>query len=348
MNVPRKPIKAALFGATGYSGFELMQLIDKHPAMEITHATSRQAAGMTLNEVYPTLSRRRLCGPETVPLDQIDLAFLCLPHGGEPGCSMEEAARLRAAGVAVVDLSGDYRLQDLGEYLRWYGCEHRYPELAAAAVYGLSEWRREAVAEAKMVANPGCYPTCTALSLWPLCQEQLLSSAPLVINAMSGVSGAGRSGKIANLFVEVNESAKAYNPGQKHRHLPEIRQTLRAMAGGSLPGEVVFTPHLIPVNRGILTTTYAGLKQGVTLQQARTLYRAWYADAPFVQVLDEGDQACLRHVVGTNQVVISLHQADEHGVVVCAAMDNLIKGAAGQALQNANLMFGFEETEGLL
>ncbi|CAM2007456.1 N-acetyl-gamma-glutamyl-phosphate reductase [Acanthopleuribacter pedis] len=347
MNHP-KNVRAALFGATGYSGLELMQLIKNHPFIEITHATSRKAAGSCLSEVFPTLERRRLCAPDAVDLASIDLAFLCLPHGGDPGCSMEEAARLRAAGVAVVDLSGDYRLKDLNAYMRWYGCAHRYPELVDSAVYGLSEWNRAAVAEAALVANPGCYPTCTALSLWPLFGDDLMRSGSLVINAMSGVSGAGRGAKVANLYVEVNESAKAYNPGQKHRHLPEIRQTLTAMAGHSLDQEVVFTPHLIPVNRGILTTTYVPLKQGVTFQQCHARYRDHYDAAPFVHVLNDGEQVCLRHAVGSNHVVISLHQADDHGLIVCAAMDNLIKGAAGQALQNANIMLGFAETEGLL
>lgn len=348
MTFPAKKVRAAVFGATGYSGLELMQLISRHPSIEIAYATSRQAAGLSLGEVVPTLERRRLCAPDEVDLNGVDLAFLCLPHGGGPGCSMEEAAKLRAAGVRVVDLSGDYRLKDLHEYTRWYGCDHRYPELVAQAVYGLSEWNRSAVAEASLVANPGCYPTCTALSLWPLFGEALMRTGSLVINAMSGVSGAGRGAKVANLFVEVNESAKAYNPGQKHRHLPEIRQTLTAMAGFPLEQEVVFTPHLIPVNRGILTTTYVPLKQGVTLQQVHARYRDLYENAPFVHVLDAGNQVSLRHAVGGNHVVISLHQADDHGLIVCAAMDNLIKGAAGQALQNANIMLGFEETEGLL
>ncbi|CAM2067131.1 N-acetyl-gamma-glutamyl-phosphate reductase [Sulfidibacter corallicola] len=340
-----KDIDVAVFGATGYSGFELVKLLLNHPRVRLGHATSGSNPDANLNQLHPTTLDLPLCSPQSVPLNEIDLAFLCLPHGAGPGRGQEEAARLARAGVRVIDLGGDYRLREIDHYRRWYQTEHAHADLLGSFVYGLSEFHRTRIADATRVANPGCYPTCTALALYPLAEAGWLTEGSIVINAVSGLSGAGRGLKIPSLFVEANENVTPYHPGQVHRHVPEIMQTLRDMSGAEIPS-VVFVPHLAPVNRGILATIHVPLSQGPSMSEIREHYAARYEKEPFVHLLAEGATASLKHTCGTNHTAISLHPC-EGGLVVVASIDNLLKGAAGQAVQNMNLMFGLPETEGL-
>lgn len=337
-------IRVGIAGATGYTGVELIRLLVDHPEVEITALTSQQYAGQKIQNVFPSLAGRidLACTPLSVEsLSAVaDVVFTALPHQS----AMEVIPDLLQSGLKVVDLSADYRLRDAAVYEQWYQ-PHTSPELLAEAVYGLPELYREAIAEARLIANPGCYPTSAALAMAPLLKNDLVDQASLVIDSKSGTSGAGRGAKTGSLFCEVNEGFKAYGVAG-HRHTPEIEQTLSQVAGREMT--VSFTPHLLPVNRGILSTCYAGLKQMMTTSALLDLYREFYAGEFFVRVGDEGILPNVNNVRGSNFCDLGLVADPRTGrCIVIAAIDNLVKGAAGQAVQNFNIQAGLDETTAL-
>lgn len=336
--------KVAVIGASGYTGVELLRLLAGHPQVAVTCVTSRQQAGQPLREAFPSLAGIYDLTFEAVEpaalAGRADLAFLAVPHQA----AMAMVPQLLTAGCKVVDLSADYRLHDAAVYAEWYE-PHRTPELLAEAVYGLPELYREQVRPARLVANPGCYPTSAALALAPLLRNRLIDPATIIIDSKSGTSGAGRAAKVDTLYCEVNEGFKAYGL-PRHRHTPEIEQTLSEVAGEAVT--ISFTPHLVPVNRGILSTCYASMSTDLSLTELLAVYRAHYAGEFFVRVLPEGQLPNVSQVRGSNFCDVGLAvDPRTRRVVVVAAIDNLVKGAAGQALQNMNLMLGIDEREGL-
>jgi N-acetyl-gamma-glutamyl-phosphate reductase len=333
-------IRAGIFGATGYTGYELSKLLLGHSEAEIVFATSRRNAGRRLSDLYPCPYDVALVTPEDAELDQIDVAFCCLPHGE----SMSWVERAHQAGVRVVDLSADFRLRDVGVYEQWYRVSHTSPHLLAQAVYGLPEVYREQIASADLIAGPGCYPTSVLLALYPLIQGRHLGSERIIVDSKSGVSGAGRKTSVTNLFVEVNEDFRPYAVGRAHRHLPEIEQELRAWGGEA---QVTFSPHLLPLSRGILSTLYVTLGPAWSVGRLVTLYERAYTDHPFIHVLPEGQLSSLAFVVYTNRCAISFAAVGEGEFIIVSAIDNLLKGASGQLVQCMNLMFGLDEGMGL-
>jgi len=337
-------ISTGIFGATGYTGHELVRILSAHPQASIRWATSESYAGQRLRDVFPCPYELQLLPMEEVALDEVDVVFACLPHGA----SMEAVAHARHAGVKVVDLSADFRLADPANYESWYNVPHTAPDLLPEAVYGLPELHRAAIRQASLVANPGCYPTSVILGLHPLVSAGLLADSTVIVDAKSGVSGAGRKLNLTTHFVEANENFSPYNIGHTHRHIAEMEQELAAAGNRAEPVRVIFSPHLLPVNRGILSTMYVQLLEAWPAERLVAHYREVYAGEPFVQVLEAGRLATLRHVVGSNRCAISLTPVGDTGrVIVVSCIDNLIKGASGQAVQNMNLMFGLEETMGL-
>jgi N-acetyl-gamma-glutamyl-phosphate reductase len=333
-------IAAGIFGATGYTGFELAQLLTAHPEIEIAFATSRSSAGGRLSDLYPSPLDVPLIAPEEANLGAVDVAFTCLPHGE----SMDAVRTAREAGVRCVDLSADFRLRDVGVYEQWYKVGHVAPELLEEAIYGLSEVYRDQVKGADLVANPGCYPTSVLLALYPLARGGHIAGGQVIVDSKSGVSGAGRKLRVGSLFCEVSENFSAYSIGRAHRHLPEMEQELAAWG---TEARVTFSPHLLPVVRGILSTIYLTLEEGWSADRLVALYREVYADEPFVHVLPVGQLASLAYVNHTNRCALSFAEAGENTFIIVSAIDNLIKGASGQAVQNMNLMYGLEETAGL-
>lgn len=334
-------IRVGIVGGTGYTGVELLRLLAGHPDVELAAITSRSEAGTAVAEMFESLRGHVdlvFSEPDPAVLSGCDLVFFATPNG----TAMQLVPELLAAGVRVIDLAADFRLHDPALWEQWYGMPHACPELLAEAVYGLPELNRAAIRAARLVANPGCYPTATALGLLPLVEAGLIATDGLVADCKSGVSGAGRGAKTAMLMGEVGESFKAYAvPG--HRHLPEIRQTLGAVAGGDVG--LVFVPHLLPMIRGIHATLYGRLTGEADLQQ---LFEQRYADEPFVDVLPPGAHPETRSVRGVNHCRIAVHRPQGGDtVVVLSVIDNLTKGAAGQAVQNMNLMFGLDERTGL-
>lgn len=337
-------VKVAIVGASGYTGVELVRLLHAHPEVEITCVTSRQNVGEELAAVFPSLQGAvaQVCDDVDVDLvcSKADFIFTALPHQ----TAMAVVPAFIRAGKRVVDLSADYRLRDVAVYEQWYQ-PHTSPELLAEAVYGLPEVYRERIVQARLVANPGCYPTSIALALKPLLERDLVDAATLVADAKSGTSGAGRSAKLGSLFCEVNEGFKAYGVAN-HRHTPEIEQTLSHIAKS--PIRLTFTPHLLPINRGILSTCYAQLKVALSAADLHRLYLEHYATEPYVRVLPQGVYPNVAYVRGSNFCDLNLTVDVRTGrVIVMAAIDNLVKGAAGQAVQNMNLMLGFDEGLGL-
>ncbi len=332
-----------IVGGTGYTGVELLRLLATHPVAEVAVITSRSAAGLAVADMFPSLRGHvdlRFSEPDLGRLAACDLVFFATPNG----TAMAMVPELLAAGTRVIDLAADFRLKDPGEWEQWYGMPHACPGLLEEAVYGLPETDRSAIRAARLVANPGCYPTATLLGLAPLVETDLVDPESLIADCKSGVSGAGRKASLGMLMGECGESFKAYAvPG--HRHLPEIRQGLARMAGRA-PG-LVFVPHLVPMIRGIHATLYARLRarDPGDLQQ---LFERRYADEPFVDVMPAGAHPETRSVRGANQCRIAVHRPqDGDTLVVLSVIDNLVKGAAGQAVQNMNLMLGLEETAGL-
>jgi N-acetyl-gamma-glutamyl-phosphate reductase len=338
-------VNIAIVGSSGYTGGELYRLLINHPRVRVTAVTSEKSAGKPLTSIFPQLAglTELVCeplNPEAIA-QKADFVFLALPHV----TAQEAAYRFHELGKKVVDLSADYRLADPAVYELWYEHCHQYPELLKSAVYGLPELHRERIRRASLVANPGCYPTGAILALAPLIKKGIVNLKSIIIDSKSGVSGAGRSPSLAHHFPEVNEGLMAYKIGT-HRHTPEIEQELKILAGQSVM--ISFTPHLIPMNRGILTTSYAALNTAADTGVVHTLYREFYRDEPFVRLLAPGEFPNVRNVRGSNFCDIGIY-ADRRTdrVVVVSAIDNLVKGASGQAIQNMNLMLGFHEMEGI-
>ncbi len=333
-------IDVGVLGATGYTGVELIRLLGRHEQVQLKFATSRSNPDRSLAQVFPGAPDFNLIDPEHAALEDVDLVFLCLPHEQ----SAEAAAAALQAGTRVIDLSAAFRLADGDTYRRWYGQRHPAPELLDEAVYGLTETERERLAGARLVANPGCYPTTVLLALYPLLLESAVSGQ-VIVDAKSGVSGAGRTPKLASQFVEVAEDLRPYSIGRTHRHLPEMEAIL-ARWSDTKP-RLIFSPHLVPISRGLLSTLYVPLRSDWVEPQLHDLYLETYTDEPFITILPVGEVATMRQVNYSNRCVIGMTEVDGT-LIVTAAIDNLQKGAAGQALQNMNVVFGFEETTGLL
>lgn len=335
-------VKVGIVGGTGYTGVELLRLLATHGQVEVVAITSRAECGRRVDELFPNLRGHYqlvFSEPEVTELAACDVVFFATPHN----VAMNLVPELLAAGTRVIDLSADYRLRDAVQWSQWYGEPHASPELLAEAVYGLPEVNRAAIAGARLVACPGCYPTAVQLGLIPLLARGLVDPAHLIASAASGVSGAGRQAKLDNLLSEVSDSFKAYGVAG-HRHLPEIEQGLGDVAGQ--PVQVTFVPHLLPMIRGIHATLFGQLRADPGDVQA--LYESWYADEPFVDVLPVGMLPQTRTVRGANrcQIAISVPQ-ERDTVVVMSTIDNLVKGASGQAIQNLNIMLGLPEDTGL-
>ena len=341
-----KKFRIAIAGASGYAGAELVRLAAAHPYFEITAVTSEKSAGQSVASVFPSLTgvvqqKFEALAPEALA-ERADALFLALPHTK----SQEPVALCMKTGKLVVDLSADYRLKDVTAYEKWYQSPHAHPSLLREAVYGLPELHRSAIAKAKLVASPGCYPTAAILQLAPLFAKGLVQLDTIVIDAKSGVSGAGRSPALPYHFPEAHESLEPYKIGQ-HRHIPEIEQELSGVMG--MPGAVTiaFTPHLVPMNRGILSTAYCKLKTEIKLPELRALYREFYKGERFIR-LYEDIVPNPRYIKGSNYCDIGVYADHRAGwVVTVAAVDNLVKGAAGQAIQAMNLMMGIPEETGL-
>ena len=338
-------LKAAIVGASGYTGVELLRILHSHPEVAVTCVTSEQSAGKPISDVFPTLRGRCdivLENLEPVGIaEKVDIVFTALPHKA----AMEVVPTFLKMEKNVVDLSADYRLRDAAVYEQWYD-KHLNPEFLQEAVYGLPELRRAQIAEASLVANPGCYPTSVILGLAPLLKNKVIDPKSIIVDAKSGVSGAGRGAKVDGLYCEVNEGFRAYGVGGVHRHIPEIEQELSLLAGSPLA--ISFTPHLVPMDRGILSTIYSAPLGKVTAADLVTLYDAFYDGEPFVRVLPEGTFPSTAHVRGSNFCDIGIAVDQRTGrVIVVSAIDNLVKGASGQAVQNMNLMCGLPETLGL-
>ncbi|HJO35278.1 MAG TPA: N-acetyl-gamma-glutamyl-phosphate reductase [Gammaproteobacteria bacterium] len=337
-------ITAGIVGGTGYTGVELLRLLAAHPDVSLRVITSRGAAGTRVGELFPSLRRAldlTFSAPDPAFLAECDVVFFATPHA----TAMSLAPALLEAGSRLVDLSADFRLRDPAQWAQWYGQQHAAPTLLAEAVYGLPERNRAAIRQARLVACPGCYPTAIQLGLLPLLDADWVDRDSLIASAASGVSGAGRVPKLGALLTEAGESLSAYAVGG-HRHLPEIEQQLAAFAGGS--ATVTFVPHLAPMTRGIHATLYARLREPVSEAQLQSCFDAVYADEPFVDVLPLGSVPATRDVRGSNVCRLAVHRPQgRETVVILSAIDNLVKGAAGQAVQNMNLMFGLPETQGL-
>lgn len=338
-------IKAGIIGATGYAGGELVRILTAHKDVEIKWYGSRSYIDQKYASVYQNLFQivDAVCMDDNMEelAEQVDVIFTATPQGLCASLVTEQIL----SKVKIVDLSADFRIKDVSVYEKWYGIEHKSPQFIEEAVYGLCEVNREEVKKARLVANPGCYTTCSILTAYPLAKEGLIDMGTLIIDAKSGTSGAGRGAKTANLFCEVNENMKAYGVAT-HRHTPEIEEQLGYASGE----EVVlnFTPHLVPMNRGILATEYAKLKKDVSWGEVKAIYDKYYGDEKFIRVLDKGICPETKWVEGSNYVDIGF-QIDlrTKRIIMMGAIDNLVKGAAGQAVQNMNLMFGLPESEGL-
>lgn len=333
-----------IIGATGYTGSILLKLLSGHPEVEVQLVTSENSAGQRVGEHYPGLQRYRDLVFQKVPesLPPLDLYFLCLPHGK----AMDFAGRIISTSSRIIDLSADFRIQSPADFEKWYQQPHAVPELCQQAVFGLTEIYRDSIKDAQLVANPGCYPTSMLLPLIPLFKAGLPISEPLIVDSKSGVSGAGRNPGLKGQFAVVNENFSAYKIGRSHRHIGEVEEKLSHFAGK--PVELVFTPHLLPVNRGILSTIYVHFSEAVNEEKIRSILNEQYSDEPFVKVLDTGQNPELTHVRYSNRCDIGLQVFKEGKLaIIVSCIDNLVKGASGQAIQNMNLLFGWPETLGL-
>lgn len=339
-------IKAGIIGATGYAGAEIVRLLTGHPDAEIVWYGSRSYIEQPYADIYGSMFEivtNRCDGEDLEKLaESVDVIFTATPQGYLSSVLTESIL----AKTKVVDLSADYRIKDAARYEAWYKIHHESPQFLEEAVYGLCEINRASIKEARLIANPGCFPTCSILSLYPLVKEGLIDPRGIIIDAKSGTSGAGRGAKVANLFCEVNESIKAYGV-TTHRHTPEIEDQLGYACGQEIT--LTFTPHLVPMNRGILVTAYAPLTEGVTQAMIDDAYARCYQGEPFVRVMPGSRAPETRNVKGSNYAdVNAVIDSRTNRVVVMGAIDNLVKGAAGQAVQNMNLLCGLEETEGLM
>jgi N-acetyl-gamma-glutamyl-phosphate reductase len=342
-------VHVAVIGASGYSGEELVRLLIRHPGIELAGITSRQHAGAPLATIFPRFAGQRYADLafvdseiSTIVGTRAEVVFIALPHGVAAGF----ARPLLEAGRRVIDLSADFRIKNPATYEEYYGTAPHAPELAATSVYGLPEVYREQIRTAQLVASPGCYPTSVLLPLLPLVKARLLDNTSIAVTSMSGVSGAGRNAKTDYLFVECNESVRAYSV-PKHRHLGEIEQELSCAAGA--PVMINFTPHLVPITRGIHTTIYASLARGADAERIATAFEKAYRDEPFVRLLGANGAPDTKHVAGSNFIDIAWRVDPRTGrLILLSAEDNLVKGAAGQAVQCLNIMCGFPETAALL
>lgn len=334
-------IKVGIVGGTGYTGVELLRLLAIHPNAELAVITSRGEAGMPVADMFPSLRgyvNLKFSDPAQVDLSACDVVFFATPNG----IAMQQTRELLAKNVRVIDLAADFRIKDVATWEKWYGMTHACPELINEAVYGLPEINREKISKSKLVANPGCYPTAVQLGFMPLLEAGVIDPTYLIADAKSGVSGAGRKAEVHALLAEAGDNFKAYGVAG-HRHLPEISQGLAAMANKQVG--LTFTPHLLPMIRGIHATLYAKLTKSVDLQK---LFEDRYANEAFVDVLPKGSHPETRSVRGSNQCRIAVHQPQGGDtVVILSVIDNLVKGAAGQAVQNMNIMFGLAEGLGL-
>jgi N-acetyl-gamma-glutamyl-phosphate reductase len=334
-------IKLGIVGGTGYTGVELMRLLARHPAACVQVITSRSEAGKPVAELFPNLRGMvdlEFVAPQVDSYRECDLVFFATPNT----TAMSQAEELLAAGIRVIDLAADFRIKDIPTWEQWYGATHACPALVEDAVYGLPELNREAIKNARLVANPGCYPTSVTLALLPLLANGMIEPKSIIADCKSGTSGAGRKASVGTAFCEVTESVKAYGV-DGHRHLPEIREVLQTIDSNA---DLVFTPHLMPIIRGIHATVYADAIGSADRVQA--VFEDYYRDEPFVDVMPAGSHPETRSVRGANVCRIAVHHlAAANKYVVLSVEDNLVKGAAGQAIQNMNLMFGLDETAGL-
>ena len=337
--------KAGIIGATGYAGAELVRILMGHKEVEIKWFGSRSYIDQKYESIYQNMFQivDAVCMDDNMEelAEQVDVIFTATPQGFCASMMSEEILKK----TKVIDLSADFRMKDVDIYEKWYGIEHKSPQFIKEAVYGLCEVNREDIRSARLVANPGCYTTCSILTAYPLAKEGLIDMSTLIIDAKSGTSGAGRSAKTANLYCEVNENMKAYGVAT-HRHTPEIEEQLGYAAGEKVV--LNFTPHLVPMNRGILATEYAKLTREVSYEEVKAVYEKYYGNEYFIRVLNEGIYPETKWVEGSNFVDIGFKiDTRTNRIIMMGAIDNLVKGAAGQAVQNMNLMFGFEENEGL-
>ncbi|MGC4019395.1 MAG: N-acetyl-gamma-glutamyl-phosphate reductase [Muricomes sp.] len=338
-------VKAGIIGSTGYAGGELVRLLAAHKDVEIVWYGSRSYIDKKYADVYRNMFEivDDVCMDDNMEelASQVDVIFTATPQGLCASLINEEIL----SKVKVIDLSADFRIKDVATYEKWYGLEHKSPQFIQEAVYGLCEINREDVKKARLVANPGCYTTCSILTVYPLAKEGMIDMDTLIIDAKSGTSGAGRGANVSNLYCEVNENIKAYGVAT-HRHTPEIEEQLGYAAGQEVL--LNFTPHLVPMNRGILVTGYAKLKKDVTDEEIKAVYDKYYGNEKFVRVLEKDICPETKWVEGSNYVDVNFKIDRRTGrIIMMGAMDNLVKGAAGQAVQNMNLMFGLRETEGL-
>ena len=336
--------KIGIAGVSGYTGLELLRLLINHPECEIVFLTSETYQGQTISKVSPSLSgfsNIKLSSIESVSSDDCDIVFLALPHT----TSMAKVPSFLKGRTRVIDLSADYRLKDPEVFEEWYSIPHKQPEVLRQAVYGLPEIHREAIRSARLVANPGCYPTSITLALAPLMTEDWVDLSSIVADAKSGISGAGRKTSLTTHFSEVNEGVSAYNIAV-HRHTPEIEQELSILANNDV--RISFSPHLVPMTRGMLSTVYINLKQDKSAKDLIKNYQKFYEKEPFIRVLPSGEYANTRFTVSSNFCDIGV-QVDKRNrrAIITSAIDNLVKGASGQAIQNMNLMLGISETTGL-
>jgi len=338
-------IKVGIIGATGYAGGELVRILMRHKEAQIIWYGSKSYIDKKYSNVFKNMFKivEDTCLDDNLLelASQVDVIFTATPQGYLASILNEEILKQ----VKIIDLSADYRIKDVSVYETWYGIEHKSPQFIEEAVYGLCEVNREAIKKARLVANPGCYTTCSILTVLPLLKAGLIKPASIIVDAKSGTSGAGRGAKVDTLFCEVNENIKAYGV-TSHRHTPEIEEQLSYAAKENLV--INFTPHLVPMNRGILVTAYADLKEDVSIETIRAAYAHCYQKEPFIRVLDAGICPETKWVEGSNYVDLNVIKDERTGrVIMMGAIDNLMKGAAGQAVQNMNLMFGFQENEGL-
>jgi N-acetyl-gamma-glutamyl-phosphate reductase len=341
-------ITVGIVGGTGYTGVELLRLLLRHPNVQVTVLTSRTEAGRRVDDMFPSLrGHTDLCYSDLdiQQLKQCDVVFFATPHG----VAMQHAAALVAANTKVVDLAADFRLQNLEQFEKWYGLEHACPEILKASVYGLSELNREKIQTANVIGNPGCYPTTVQLGLAPVlkAQDSLVDPSSIIIDAKSGVSGAGRKASLGMIYSENADNFKAYGVAG-HRHHPEIVEALEQISGQhGVFDHLVFVPHLVPMIRGMLSTIYVDLTEAGQAADLQALYEQFYANEQFVDVMPAGSSPETRSVRGANQLRIALYRPQPKKLIILVAQDNLVKGAAGQAVQNMNLMFGFAENAGL-
>ena len=338
-------IKVGIIGATGYAGGELVRLLMNHKEAEIKWFGSRSYVDKKYADVYQNFFQivDDKCMDDNMEAlaEEVDVIFTATPQGLCASLVNEDILNK----VKIVDLSADFRIKDVATYEKWYGIEHKSPQFIEEAVYGLCEINREDIKKARLIANPGCYPTCSTLSIYPLAKEGLIDMNTVIIDAKSGTSGAGRGAKVDNLYCEVNENIKAYGVAV-HRHTPEIEEQLSYASGEEVL--LNFTPHLVPMNRGILITAYAKLKKDVTYEEVKAVYDKYYANEKFVRVLEKDVCPQTQWVEGSNYVDVNFKiDPRTRRIIMMGAMDNLVKGAAGQAVQNMNLMFGLKESEGL-